>query len=222
MSNEKLQKRWFPVYFQQFQIEKMIWQRHVLGIPNTHLWWAKSEKKLMMKSRENAQKPVFPAYFRHFRPEKKFLQNRAPSLWISVQNFMKKYKVQLEKFKKCHFFRRKFRRFLESYIDNLTMLDGGHWLQIMFVWKKQRNIRKKSNKNLQKRRFPVFSAEKKCFSKIGLGHILGIKNTHLCAKNQKKLMINSREKAQKPVFPAYFRHFRPEKYAFQKSGSITF
>ena len=34
--------------------------------------------------------------------------------------------------------------------------------------------------------------------------------TRLCAKNQKKLMMKSRENAQKPVFPAHFRHFRPE------------
>ena len=51
---------------------------------------------------------------------------------------------------------------------------------------------------------------KKIFSEIGLGHILGIANTHLCAKNQTKLMMKSRENAKKPVFPAYFWHFRPE------------
>ena len=64
-------------------------------------------------------------------------------------------------------------------------------------------MRKKSNKNLQKRRFPVFSAGKKFFLKIGLGHIMGIGNTHLCAKNQKKLMMKSRANAKKPVFPAF-------------------
>ena len=47
--------------------------------------------------------------------------------------------------------------------------------------------------------------------KIGLGYILGIANTHLCAKNRIKLMMKSRENAKKPGFPAYFRHFRPEK-----------
>ena len=66
--------------------------------------------------------------------------------------------------------------------------------------------------------FPVFSAGKKFFSKIRLGHILGIAKTHLCAKNQKKLMMKSRENAKKPVFPAYFRHFRPEKKFFSKIG----
>ena len=58
--------------------------------------------------------------------------------------------------------------------------------------------------------FLAFSAGKKFFSKIGLGHVLDIANTHLCAKNRKKLMMKSRENVQKPVFPAYFRHFRPE------------
>ena len=37
-------------------------------------------------------------------------------------------------------------------------------------------------------------AEKKFFSKIGLRHILGIAILHLCAKNQQKLMSQSREK----------------------------
>ena len=104
-----------------FSGKKMIWLRHVLGISNTHLW-AKTEKKLMMKSRENTQKPVFPAYFRHFQPEKKvFTKSGSVTFWalpfrISVQNFMKKYKAQLEKFKKCHFSgeNRLFRGSLES------------------------------------------------------------------------------------------------------------
>ena len=64
---------------------------------------------------------------------------------------------------------------------------------------------KKSKENLEKRLFPAFSARKKKFSKVGLGHILGIPNTHLCAKNQKKLMMKSQEDAKKTGFPAYFR-----------------
>ena len=36
------------------------------------------------------------------------------------------------------------------------------------------------------------------------------------------LMIKSRENAKKPVFPAYFRHFRPKKNFFRKSDSVTF
>ena len=70
--------------------------------------------------------------------------------------------------------------------------------------------------------FPAFSAGKKLFLKIGLGDVLGIANTRLCAKNQVKLMMKSLKNAKKPVFPACFRHFRPEKYVFRKSGSVTF
>ena len=54
--------------------------------------------------------------------------------------------------------------------------------------------------------FPALSAGKKNFSKIGLGHVLGIANTHFYAKNQRKLMMKSRENAKKPVsgiFPAF-------------------
>ena len=84
----------------------------------------------------------------------------------------------------------------------------------------------KNEQNLQKWRFPAyfrhFRPEKKSFSKIGLGHIMGIAITHLCAKNQKKLMKESRENVKKPGFPAYFRYFRPEKNFFRKSGSVTF
>ena len=52
--------------------------------------------------------------------------------------------------------------------------------------------------NVQKARFldvfwPKF-APKFFFSKIGLRHFLGITILHLCAKNQKKLMSQSREK----------------------------
>ena len=91
--------------------------------------------------------------------------------------------------------------------------------------KKQRNKRKKSNENLQKRRFPAyfryFRPEKNFSQKIGLRHALSIANTHLCAKNQKKLMMKSRENVQKPVFPAYFRYFLPEK-SFYKIGLRQF
>ena len=83
-------------------------------------------------------------------------------------------------------------------------------------------VRTKSAKTAFSGIFPAFSAGKKFSSKIGLGHIIGIANTHLCAKNQKKLMIKFRENAEKPVFPAYFRHFWPKKYVFRKSGSVTF
>ena len=46
-------------------------------------------------------------------------------------------------------------------------------------------VRKKSEQNLQIRQFPAFLAGKKFFSKIGLGHVMSITNTHLCAKNRK-------------------------------------
>jgi len=70
--------------------------------------------------------------------------------------------------------------------------------------------------------FPAFLAGKFCFSEIGFKHVLSIANTHLCAKNQKKLMMKSRKNAKKSVFPAYFRHFRPEKNFSQKSDLIMF
>ena len=95
--------------------------RPCFGLANTHLC-AKNQKKLMMKSRENAKKPVFPAYFRHFRPEKYVFRKSCSVTFqvlpfcINVQNFMKKYKVQLRKFKKYRFSgeNRLFRQFLES------------------------------------------------------------------------------------------------------------
>ena len=65
--------------------------------------------------------------------------------------------------------------------------------------KKQRNIRKKSEQNLQKRRFPAFSAGKNFLSQIGLGHVLSIAKTHLWAKI-KKLMTKSWGNAKKQVF----------------------
>ena len=68
---------------------------------------------------------------------------------------------------------------------------------------------------------PVFSTGKKFFSKIGLSNFLNIANTHLCAKNQKKLMMKSRENVQKPVFPAYFRHFRPEMNFFLENRASS-
>ena len=63
----------------------------------------------------------------------------------------------------------------------------------------------------------IFGRKKMLDSKVGLSHILGIAYTRFCAKNQEKQMMKSREKAQKPVFPAYFWHFRPENF-FSKIG----
>ena len=51
-----------------------------------------------------------------------------------------------------------------------------------------------------------------------------INRAFLCAKKKKKKTndeISSKCK-KTPVFPAYFRYFRPKKYVFQKSGSVTF
>jgi hypothetical protein len=80
--------------------------------------------------------------------------------------------------------------------------------------KYKEKVRTKSAKMAISGIFPAFSAGKKFSSKIGLGHIMGIANTHLCAKNQKKLMKESRENVKKPGFQAYFRYFRPDKYVF--------
>ena len=59
---------------------------------------------------------------------------------------------------------------------------------------------------------------KKMFSKIGLNHILGIIHTHLCAKNQKKLMMKSRENAKKTDFSGIFPAFSARKMCFSKIG----
>ena len=86
--------------------------------------------------------------------------------------------------------------------------------------KKQRNIRKKSDENLQKRRFQAYFRHfrlEKISSKIGHGHVFGIANTHLCAKNLKRILMKSRENAKKTGFPAYFLHFGQE-FFFSKFG----
>ena len=60
------------------------------------------------------------------------------------------------------------------------------------------------------RSFSGIFGRKRIFLKNDLVHVLSIANAHLFGKNQKKLMMKSRENAKKPVFPAYFRHFWPE------------
>ena len=47
---------------------------------------------------------------------------------------------------------------------------------------------------------------------------LGIPNARFCAKNPKKVMMKPLENAKKPVFPAHFRHFQPERKCFSKIG----
>ena len=99
-SKENLQKRRFPAYFRHFRPGKNFSRKFF------SFFKQKNQRKLMMKSREDAKKQVFPAYFRHFQPEKYVFQKSGSVTFltlpfcISVQNFMKKYKVQLEKFKK--------------------------------------------------------------------------------------------------------------------------
>ena len=65
--------------------------------------------------------------------------------------------------------------------------------------------------------FPAFSAEKKYFSKIGLGHILDTVILHQCAKFNEKILSMAREIQEIPFFrrksavPAIFRKFRLQK-----------
>ena len=147
---------------------------------------------------------------------------------------MKKCQLQLERFKKYRFSgkNRLFRQFLESSgCKNQFYWQLNHawsWvlLSMMFLCEKTKKYKEKvqwkSTKMAISGIFPAFSAGKKFFSKIGLGHVLSIANTHLCAKNQKKLMMKSRKNAKKPVFPAYFRHFRPEKMFFENRALSYF
>ena len=57
--------------------------------------------------------------------------------------------------------------------------------------KHKEKVRTKSAKTAISGIFPAFSAGKKIFSKIELGHVFGIPNTHLSTKNQKKVMMKS-------------------------------
>ena len=57
----------------------------------------------------------------------------------------------------------------------------------------------KSRENAQKPVFPAYFQHfrlKKSFYKVGLRHFLGIAILHLCAKNQQKIMSQSREKQE--------------------------
>ena len=64
----------------------------------------------------------------------------------------------------------------------------------IFVQKIRKKLMMKSRENAKKPVFPAFSAGKIFFLKFRLCHILCIAILHLCAKNQKKLMSQSREK----------------------------
>ena len=61
--------------------------------------------------------------------------------------------------------------------------------------------------NFPKKRKSGINDEKKFSGRNFFGHIA---ITHFWTKNQYKLVMKSRENTKKPVFPAYFRHFRPE------------
>ena len=169
----------------------------------------------MTKCQENARKWFFRRVSGIFSRKNKFFENRALSHFryfhfASVRKFSWKNIKYSSKNSRNTVFPAKVgcsSDFLESR-EKTT--------------KYKEKVRTKSAKTAISGIFPAFSAGKKFFSKIGLGHILGIPITHLCAKNQKKQMMKSRESAKKPVFPAHFRHFWPEKNVFRKSGSVTF
>ena len=61
-------------------------------------------------------------------------------------------------------------------------------------------MKKKPEQNLQKRRFPAFSAGKNFFSKIGLRHILGIIILRQCAKFHEKMSTKAKEIQEIPFF----------------------
>ena len=91
--------------------------------------------------------------------------------------------------------------------------------------KKQRNIRKKSMKICKHSDFRYISGifdRKKNFLKNRTRPCFEQSQYASLSKKSEKLMVKSWENAQKPVFPVYFRHFRPEKYFFRKSDSVTF
>ena len=60
--------------------------------------------------------------------------------------------------------------------------------------KNQKNLMKQFSTKSKNPIFRQFFCPKKFLSKIGLRHILGITILHHCAKNQNKLMSQSREK----------------------------
>ena len=129
----------------------------------------------------------------------KTLKNERTSKPTNEQKLMKKYCVQREKFKKNRFSgeNRLFRRFLESSgFKNqfYWQLNHAWWwvlLLIMFLCEKttkyKEKVRWKSAKTAISGIFPAFSAGKKFFSKIRLGHVLEVV---LNMENQKKLFTS--------------------------------
>ena len=78
-------------------------------------------------------------------------------------------------------------------LDHVLSIANAH-----LYGKNQKKLMMKSRKKCPKTGFtgifPVFSTGSEFFSKIWLRHIFGIAILHLCAKNQQKLMSQSREK----------------------------
>ena len=195
-----------------FSWKKMTWLRHVLA-SLIRIFEQKMRKNNDEISRK-CPKADFPGIFPAFSAGKKCFYKiglrhlLALPFRISVQIFLKKYKVQLEKFKKCHFSgeNRLFRGFLESSIDNLTMLLMVD-IVIDNVWvKKQRNkekVRWKSAKTAISGIFPVFLTGKKIFWKMGLGHVLSNPNMHLWTKNLEKMPKNRFFWYISGIFPAF-------------------
>ena len=78
-------------------------------------------------------------------------------------------------------------------------------------------VRTKSAKTAISGIFPAFSAGNKCFSNIGLRHILEIAILHQWAKFHEKIYSTAREIQEIPYFrrkstvPAVFRKFRLQK-----------
>ena len=95
-------------------------------------------------------------------------------------------------------------------------------LLVMFLSEKTTKYKEKVRAKCVKTAISGIFGQKKNFSKIRLGHVLSIPNMPVCAKNRKKPMMKSRENAKKPVFPAYFRHFRPENMFFENRARPHF
>ena len=91
------------------------------------------------------------------------------------------------------------------------MLDGGYcYYNNVFMWKNNEIWRKNPNKICKNGDFRHISGIfgwKKFFLIIRLGHVLSIVNTHLCAQNEKKLMIKSQENAKKNRALSHFKQY---------------
>ena len=113
-----------------------------------------------------------------------------------------------------------------DFYGNQTMLSFGHNHKELFfyeeTYKYPEKMWGKYEKTAISGTFPLLQAVKNFFSENGFQYLFGGTNRHLCAKNNKKLMIKSRENPKKPLFSGHFRSWWPEIIFFQKSGSVTF